>query len=92
MPEVVGDPDDIEAFARELSDYCQSTQDNLQRIRGRLTDMESQRAWADDRYRRYMEMFEEVSGRIQRTLDEFRDEHMPHLQGVVQRLRAYHEG
>lgn len=92
MPEVVGDPDDIEAFARELGDYCQSTADNLQRIRARLVNMESQRGWADERYRRYLDMFEDVSGRIQRTLDEFRDEHVPHLDGVVQRLRAYHEG
>lgn len=92
MPEVVGDPDDIEAFARELGDYCQSTTDNLQRIRGRLVGMESQRSWADSRYTEYMSMFEEVSGRIERTLDEFRDEHLQHLGRVVQRLRAYHEG
>lgn len=92
MPEVVGNPEEIEAFARELDQYCQSTLDNLLRIRGRLDGMESERSWADDRYREYREMFDEVCGRIYQTLDQIRDGHIQHLNGVVQRLRAYHEG
>jgi uncharacterized protein YukE len=91
MPEVIGDPDAIQDFASELNEYCQTTSDNLSRIRSRLIAMESERSWADDRYRRYMDLFESLSGELGRSLDNIRDEHLPHLHTVVERLRAVHE-
>ena len=91
MAEVIGNPDVIESFARELDEYCQETRDNLQRICGRLDGMESERTWADDQYYRYRDMFREVSGHMQQTLEHVRDEHIQHLRHVIQRLRAYLE-
>jgi phage-related minor tail protein len=88
MPEVIGDPDEIEAFARELEEYCQSTIENLQRVRSHLQEMESARTWADSRYQQYREMFDEIGGRITQTIDEIKDQHLPHLSHIAERLRA----
>ncbi len=89
MPEVVGDPDEIESFARELDSYCQSTREHLMHLASRLDRMESERSWADEIYRHYRGMFESASHSLQQTLDFVRDEHLQHLHHVVQRLRDY---
>lgn len=89
MAEVVGDPDEIEAFARALEAYCASTREELTRLIGRLNDMESGRSWADDVYRHYRGMFDQVSRDLQQPLDFVSQEHVPHLRHVVQRLRDY---
>jgi hypothetical protein len=89
MAEVIGDPDEIEAFAQELAVYCEYARENLGRIAGRLDRMENERAWADDVYRDYREMFDEARNSLQRTLDTVSADHVQHLRGVVERLREY---
>jgi len=89
MAEVVGDPDEIESFARDLDAYCQSTREDLMRLCAHLDRMESERSWADEIYRHYRGMFESASHSLQQTLDFVRDEHLQHLRLVVQRLREY---
>jgi uncharacterized protein YukE len=91
MPEVIGDPEAIQNFANELREYCETTSDNLSRIRSRLLAMDDDRTWADDRYRRYVDLFEDLNGQLQRSMDNIRHEHLPHLYRVVERLQAVHE-
>ena len=90
--EVVGDPDEIQGFSDHLSEYCRSTLESLLTIKGRLAEMESNQTWADARYHQYRSDFDEVSGRIESSLHQIEDEHVPHLRSLVERLRAYHEG
>ena len=91
MPEVVGDPDVIESFSRELDQYCRDTVESLLRVRSHLESMENDRTWADERYRAYLSMFDDASGVLREVAERMREEHTQHLSGVVQRLRAYHE-
>jgi hypothetical protein len=89
MAEVVGNPDEIESFARELGAYCESTLENLGKLASHLNRMEADRSWADDIYRHYRGMFESASHSVQQTIDFVRDEHLQHLHSVAQRLREY---
>jgi|GEM_PF-2804333 len=89
--QVVGDPDEIEAFSRQLNAYCNETRDALSRVKQQLVQMESNQTWADDRYRQYWEQFDEASRRIEGTLETMESEHVPHLISLAEKLRAYHE-
>jgi hypothetical protein len=91
MPEVVGDPDVIESFSRELDQYCRDMVEALLRVRAQLVAMENDRTWADERYRQYMSMFDDASSVLRGVVERMREEHTMHLNDVVQRLRAYHE-
>ncbi len=90
--EVVGDPDEIQSFSDHLSEYCRSTLDALLTIKNRLNEMESNQTWADSRYQQYKGDFDEASGRIENSLQQMAEEHVPHLRALVEKLRAYHEG
>jgi hypothetical protein len=89
MAEVVGDPEEIASFARELDAYCESTIENLGRLVSHLDQMESGRSWADNVYRHYRGMFDSTKDSVQQTIEFVRTEHLPHLHSLVQRLREY---
>jgi uncharacterized protein YukE len=88
MPQVHGDPEEIRAFARALDTFKQETLEELQIVESQLKDM-GDTTWSDKRYREFEEMFEEVSGRLKRGLEEISSEHVPHLRRLAERLEEY---
>ncbi len=88
MPEVVADPEELEAFAQALLAYAQQTRDGLARVAGQLRQMGSS-TWQDQRYAEFESMFQEVEQGLSRAVDAIENTHAPYLNKRADELRGY---
>lgn len=83
-----GDPEDIEALARDILDFKDSMESDLDRLRKRLETVD----WDDQHYRHYLEQFERMYGVLTLVLEGLEDEHAPRLEGDAAALTEYLQG
>ena len=87
---VVGDPEEIKAFARQLTEYCQLGREQLGQVAGRLREM-GQSSWQDRQYQAFQEDFDQMAGQLERAFATLADEHAPRLHelaGILDEYRA----
>lgn len=83
-----GDPEEIRNFARRLDEYCSETIENLQKLNSIVTEMGSS-TWTDEKYRQYVETFEQSRNQLTNTIAQIQPEQIQHLNQLAQRLEEY---
>lgn len=82
MARRVLDPEAIREFARTLREFCNDTQQNLDRVQGRLDDV-GRSDWVDSTQRVFQEEFESSADGLRRILSQFDHEMSSRLEQLA---------
>ena len=86
MPQAVGDPDDLERFARALQQFVDSLNDAVGNLNGAFASLGD--TWQDEKRARFEEEYHLLVQQLQQ-FDANASEQIPYLASLAARLRDY---
>lgn len=89
MSQVIADPEALRQLAAMLQQFCGEAREGLQRLRGRLQELEASGTWQDEQQRRFSGLFEESAGQLHAALEPIESEQVALLLQLAQTLEPY---
>jgi len=86
MPQAVGDPDELERFARALQEFLGSLNDALGHLNGAFAALGD--TWQDEKRARFEEQYNALVQQL-RQFEANASEQIPYLATLATRLREY---
>lgn len=86
MPRAIGDPDELERFARSLQQFIDSLNDALGNLNQAFAVLGD--TWQDEKRARFEEEYHALVQQLKQ-FDANASEQIPHLAGLAARLRDY---
>jgi len=86
MPQAVGDPDELERFARALQEFLGSLNDALGHLNGAFAALGD--TWQDEKRARFEEQYNALVQQL-RQFEAHASEQIPYLATLATRLREY---
>ncbi len=86
MAQAIGNPEEIEHFAKTLKRFSEQLKGNMAQLKGAQSRLGE--SWRDQENARYAQEFEQAMRVLERFM-QASDEQIPHLMKKAQRLRDY---
>jgi WXG100 family type VII secretion target len=86
MPQAIGDPEELERFARSLKQFNANLNNSMSQLNGQFNHLGS--TWRDQEHARFAQEFEQTMRTMRRFIQEA-ERHIPILQRKAKSLREY---
>lgn len=86
MPQAIGDPEEIEQFARALLNYVDNIRSETERLSGFFDDLGN--SWQDSKRSAFEEEFKALTEQIEKFASVC-DDQVPYLKALAEKLRDY---
>lgn len=86
MSNVIGNPEELDRFARNLKEFNKQLRESMSRLQGQFSRLGD--TWRDQEHQKFAQEFEQTM-RLLRNFTQTSDAHVPFLQRKAQKLREF---
>lgn len=86
MPQAIVNPEDMERFIQNLSQFNAQMRDNMSRLQGQFTSLGD--TWRDQEHAKFAQEFQQTMQVLQRFI-RVADDHIPYLRRKAKAARDY---